>query len=227
MTEEERDKEIEWLMGSIQRSAARGRGMTIMLLSVSIIFVAFGFFMMFFFDDDDGSMISLYIVAMGGLFLLSALISYVSHKRMARAETPRALLAAHDRMWIIQSAIFMAFVVVMAVFGDGGFVSKACIILSGLLLILAGWLAMQQRLRLWVGIILLIVESVLLYFSGVGLLMGLTLLMVMLSIMKGEKSLFANKDSEGLDEEDEQDFRRLRKLVEESESRIEMNTNNK
>jgi hypothetical protein len=146
---------------------------------------------------------------------------------MARAETPSALLAAHDRMWIIQSAIFMAFVVVMAVFGDGGFVSKSCIILSGLLLILAGWLAMQQRLRLWVGIILLIVESVLLYFSGVGLLMGLTLLMVMLSIMKGEKSLFANKDSEGLDEEDEQDFRRLRKLVEESESRIEMNTNNK
>ena len=130
-------------------------------------------------------------------------------------------------MWILQSAIFMAFVVVMAVFGDGGFVSKACIILSGLLLILAGWLAMQQRLRLWVGIILLIVESVLLYFSGVGLLMGLTLLMVMLSIMKGEKSLFANKDSEGLDEEDEQDFRRLRKLVEESESRIEMNTNTK
>ncbi len=227
MTEEERDKEIEWLMGSIQRSAARGRGMTIMLLSVSIIFVAFGLIMMFFFGGANDFTVAPLMLLLGGVFLLSALISYVSHKRMARAETPRALLAAHDRMWIIQSAIFMAFVVVMAFFGDGGFVSKACIILSGLLLILAGWLAMQQRLRLWVGIILLIVESVLLYFSSVGLLMGLTLLMVMLSIMKGEKSLFANKDSEGLDEEDEQDFRRLRKLVEESESRIEMNTNNK
>lgn len=218
MTEEERDKEIEWLMGSIQRSAARGRGMTIMLLSVSIIFVAFGLIMMFFFGGANDFSVAPLMLLLGGVFLLSALISYVSHKRMARAETPRALLASHDRMWIIQSAIFMAFVVVMAFWGDGGFVSKACIILSGILLILAGWLAMQQRLRLWVGIILLIVESVLLYFSGVGLLMGLTLLMVMLSIMKGEKSLFANKDSEGLDEEDEQDFRRLRKLVEESES---------
>jgi hypothetical protein len=67
----------------------------------------------------------------------------------------------------------------------------------------------------------------LLYFSGVGLLMGLPLLLVMLSIMKGEKSLFAGKESEGLDEEDEQDFRRLRELVDESESRIETNTNNK
>ena len=225
MTEEERDKEIEWLMGSIQRSAARGRGMTIMLLSVSIILIAFGLIMMFFFGGANDFTVAPLMLLLGGVFLLSALISYVSHKRMARAETPQELLAAHDRMWKIQSTIFMVIVVVMAVVSRGGFVSKACLILSGVLLILAGWLAMQQRLRLWVGIILLIVESVLLYFSGVGLLLELTLLIVMLSIMKGEKTLFASKDSEGLDEEDEQDFKRLRELVKESESRIEMNTN--
>lgn len=218
MTEEERNKEIEWLMGSIQRSAAGGRGMIFSFLFVSIIFIAFGFFMMFFFDDDDGSMISLYIVAIGGLFLLLALISSVTSKRMTHAETPRELLAVHDRMWKIQLAIFMVFFAVMTVFINGGFVSKACFILSGILLAIAGWLAMQQRLRLWVGIILLIVESVLLYFSGVGLLVGLPLLFGMLSMIKGEKTLFANKDSEGLDEEDEQDFRRLREQVKESES---------
>ena len=226
MTEEERNNEIEWLMGSIKRSAAGGRGMTFTLLFMSIIIIAFGILSIFFFKDDDGHIISLCIVALGGVFLLSGLISYFSHKIMAHAETPRELLAAHDRMWKIQSAILMVFFVVLAVVTHG-VVSKACLILSGVLLVIAGWLAMQHRLRLWVGIFLLLVESVLLYFSGVGLLMGLPLLLVMLSIMKGEKSLFAGKESEGLDDEDEQDFRRLRELVEESESRIETNTNNK
>jgi hypothetical protein len=42
----------------------------------------------------------------------------------------------------------------------------------------------------------------------------------MLSIIKGEKTLFTNKESEGLDEGDEQDFKRLRELVKESESSI-------
>jgi hypothetical protein len=73
----------------------------------------------------------------------------------------------------------------------------------------------------------LIAESALLYFSGVGVLVGLPLLLVMLSIIKGEKTLFTGKESEGLDEEDEQDFKRLRKLVKESESGIEMNSNDK
>lgn len=226
MTEEERNKEIEWLMGSIQRSAARERGMTFTLLFMSVSFIVFGFVVMFFFDGANDYKVAPYVLLMGGVFLLSALISYVSHKRMVRAETPRALLATHDRMWIIQSAILMVFFVVLAVVTHGGFVSKACLILSGVLLVIAGWLAMQHRLRLWVGILLLLVESVLLYFSGVGLLMGLPLLLVMLSIMKGEKSLFGGKESEGLDEEDEQDFRRLRELIKESGSRVEMNTNN-
>ena len=200
--------------------------MTFTLLFMSIIIIVFGILSIFFFKDDDGHIISLCIVALGGVFLLSGLISYFSHKIMAHAETPRELLAAHDRMWKIQSAILMVFFVVLAVVTHG-VVSKACLILSGVLLVIAGWLAMQHRLRLWVGILLLLVESALLYFSGVGLLMGLPLLLVMLSIMKGEKSLFAGKESEGLDEEDEQDFRRLRELVEESESRIETNSNNK
>ena len=225
MTEEERNKEIEWLMGSIKRSAIGGSSTTYMLLFLSIILIAFGLFMMFFsggFNDDTGAPL---LLLMGGMLLLVTLISYVSNKRIARAETSRELLATHDRMLIIQSAFFMVIIVVMAVFLPGGFVSKACFILSGVLPIIAGWLAMQQRLRLWMGIILLIVESVLLYFSGVGLLLELTLLIAMLSIMRGEKSLFTSKESEGLDEEDKQDIKRLRELVKESESRIEMNTN--
>lgn len=224
MTEEERNKEIEWLMGSIQRSAAGDRNMTFMFIFVSFIFIAFGFFMMFFFNDAQGAPLML---ALGGAFLLSALISHVSHKKIAQAETPQEMLAVHDRMMIIQAALWMVIIVAWAVLNKGSFVSKICLVLSGVLLLIAGWLAMQQRLRLWVGIALLIAESALLYFSGVGVLVGLPLLLVMLSIIKGEKTLFTGKESEGLDEEDEQDFRRLRKLVEESESRIEMNTNNK
>ena len=111
----------------------------------------------------------------------------------------------------------MVGIVVLAVFNKGNFLSKTCLVFSGLLLVTAGWLAMQQRLRLWVGIALLMAESALLYFSGVGLLVGLPLLLVMLSIIKGEKTLFAAKESEGLDENDELDIRRLRELVKESE----------
>ena len=224
MTEEERNKEIEWLMGSIKRSAARGRNMTFMFIFVSIIFIAFGFFLMFFFNDAQGAPLML---AMGGAFLLSALISHVSHKKITQAETPQELLAVHDRMMIIQAALWMVLIVACAVLNKGSFVSKICFVLSGVLLLIAGWLSMQQRLRLWAAIGLLIAESAFLYFSGVGLLVGLPLLLVMLSIMKGEKTLFASKDSEGLDEEDEQDFKHLRKLLKESESSIEMNSINK
>ena len=224
MTEEERNQEIEWLMGSIKRSAARGRNMTFMFIFVSIIFIAFGFFLMFFFNDAQGAPLML---AMGGAFLLSALISHVSHKKITQAETPQELLAVHDRMMIIQAALWMVLIVACAVLNKGSFVSKICFVLSGVLLLIAGWLSMQQRLRLWAAIGLLIAESAFLYFSGVGLLVGLPLLLVMLSIMKGEKTLFASKDSEGLDEEDEQDFKHLRKLLKESESSIEMNSINK
>lgn len=222
MTEEERDREIEWLMGSIQRSAAGGSNTNFVFLFLSIILIAFGFFMMFFFEDAEGALI---LFTLGGVLLFSTLIGHVTNKKIAQADTPQGLLAVHDRMMIFQAALWMVFIVALAIMNKGSFVSKICFVISGALLILAGWLAMQQKLRLWVAIGLLIAESALLYFSGVGLLVGLPLLLVMLSIMKGEKTLFASKDSEGLDEEDELDFRRLRKLVEESESRIEMNTN--
>lgn len=219
MTAEERDKEIEWLMGSIKRSAAGGQGMTFTFVFIAVLFIAFGIFALFFFDRGEDYTVSPFLLLMGGVFLLSALISYVSNKRIACAETPGELLATHDRMWIIQSVFLIVGIVVLAVLTKGNLLSKTCLVLSGLLLVIAGWLAMQQRLRLWVGIALLIAESALLYFSGISLLVSLSLLIVMLSIIKGEKSLFASKESEGLDENDEQNFRRLRELVKESELR--------
>ncbi len=219
MTAEERNKEIEWLMGSIKRSAAGGHGMTFTFVFIAVLFIAFGIFALFFFDRGEDYTVSPFLLLMGGVFLLSALISYVSNKRIACAETPGELLATHDRMWIIQSVFLIVGIVVLAVLTKGNLLSKTCLVLSGLLLVIAGWLAMQQRLRLWVGIALLIAESALLYFSGISLLVSLSLLLVMLSIIKGEKSLFASKESEGLDENDEQNFRRLRELVKESELR--------
>jgi hypothetical protein len=219
MTAEERDKEIEWLMGSIKRSAAGGHSMTFTNIFISVLFIAFGIFALFFFDRGEDYSVAPLLLLMGGVFLLSALISYVSHKRIAHAETPRGLLAAHDRMWVIQSVILMVGIIAFAVFNKGSYLSKACLLLSGLLLVIAGWLAMQQKLRLWVGIALLMAFSALLYFSRIGLLVGLPLLFLMLSIIKGEKSLFMGKESEGLDENDEQNFRRLRELVKESELR--------
>ena len=219
MTAEERNKEIEWLMGSIKRSAAGGQGMTFTFVFIAVLFIAFGIFALFFFDRGEDYTVSPFLLLMGGVFLLSALISYVSNKRIACAETPGELLATHDRMWIIQSVFLIVGIVVLAVLTKGNLLSKTCLVLSGLLLVIAGWLAMQQRLRLWVGIALLIAESALLYFSGISLLVSLSLLIVMLSIIKGEKSLFASKESEGLDENDEQNFRRLRELVKESELR--------
>jgi hypothetical protein len=188
--------------------------MTFMFIFVSFIFIAFGIFMMFFFEDAEGALL---VFPLGGVLLFSALISLVTNKKIAQAKTPQELLAVHDRMMIIQAALWMVFIVALAIMNKGSFVSKICLVLSGVLLLIAGWLAMQQRLRLWVGIALLMAESALLYFSGVGLLVGLPLLLVMLSIIKGEKTLFAAKESEGLDENDELDIRRLRELVKESE----------
>lgn len=219
MTEEERNKEIEWLMGSIKRSAAGGSNMNFMFLFISVILIAFGFIMMFFFDDAKVN-VSPLVFLLGGSFLISALFTHISHKRIARADTPQELIAAHDRMWIILSVIIMVCIVIMAVLYKGNFLSKTCLVLSGLLPVVAGWLSMQQRLRLWVGIALLFAEGLLLYFSGIDLIVVISLLLVMLSIIKGEKSLFTNKESEGLDEGDEQDFKRLRELVKESESSI-------
>lgn len=218
MTAEERNKEIEWLMGSIKRSAAGGRSMNFMLLFMSVILIAFGFVAMFFFDDAN--VITPLLLVMGGAFLISALFTYISHKRIARADTPQELIAAHDRMWVIQSVIIMVVIVVMAILDKGIFLSKTCLVLSGLLLVLAGWLAMQQKLRLWIGIALLFAEGLLLYFSGIDLLIVISLLLLMLSIINGEKTLFTNKESEGLDEGDEQDFKRLRELVKDSKSSI-------
>lgn len=222
MTEEERNKEIEWLMGSIKRSAAGGSSMNFMFLFMYVILIAFGFVMMFFFDDANDN-VALLVFLLGGASLISALFTHISHKRIARAETPQELIAAHDRMWIIQSVIIMFGIVVMAFLYKGNFLSKTCLVLSGLLMMVAGWLSMLQRLRLWVGIALLFAEGLLLYFSGINLLLVISLLLVMLSIIKGEKSLFTNKvsdNNEGLDEGDEQDFKRLRELVRESESSI-------
>lgn len=193
--------------------------MTFTFVFIAVLFIAFGIFALFFFDRGEDYTVSPFLLLMGGVFLLSALISYVSNKRIACAETPEELLATHDRMWIIQSVFLIVGIVVLAVLTKGNLLSKTCLVLSGLLLVIAGWLAMQQRLRLWVGIALLIAESALLYFSGISLLVSLSLLIVMLSIIKGEKSLFASKESEGLDENDEQNFRRLRELVKESELR--------
>ena len=224
MTEEERNKAIEWLLGSIQRSAAGGSNTNFVFLFLSIILIAFGFFMMFFFEDAEGALI---LFTLGGVLLFSTLIGHVTNKKIAQADTPQGLLAVHDRMMIFQAVVFMVVIVGCAILDKGSFVSKICFVLSGVLLLIAGWLSMQQRLRLWAAIGLLIAECAFLYFSGVGLLVGLPLLLVMLSIMKGEKTLFASKDSEGLDEEDEQDFKHLRKLLKESESSIEMNSINK
>ena len=220
MEENEKQKEIEWLMGSIKRSAAGGRSINFMLLFLSVILIAFGLFMLFFLDDDDGYEVASLMWLMGGACLISALFTHISHKRIARADTPQELIAAHDRMWIIQSVIIMVGIVVMAILDKGNFLSKTCLVLSGLLLVVAGWLAMQQRLRLWEGIALLFAEGLLLYFSGIGLLMVISLLLVMLSIINGEKTLFTNKESEGLDEGDEQNFKRLRELVKDSKSSI-------
>ena len=61
MTEEERNKEIEWLMGSIKRSAAGERGMTFTLLFISVLFIAFGFFVLFFLDGANDYMVALFM----------------------------------------------------------------------------------------------------------------------------------------------------------------------
>ena len=220
MTAEERDKEIEWLTGSIQRSANMGKGINILLIVIAIVMIALAILFTFILNDDvEHEQAPLLFWGLGGLFLLSALVSYVSHKKIVNAETPEKLLAAYDRMWISQSALLVLGAVCWVLFIDGSIFTKTCLVLGIALIALTGWLSMQSKLRLWVAVGLLIAEGILLYFSGIELLEGLPLMIIMVAIMQGEQSLFGNNrdDVEGLDQEDEKDIKKLRELVKERE----------
>ena len=217
MTAEERNKEIEWLMESIQRSGSMANSVTLLLFIISGISIAFGLLTLFL-NSNDNSEILLLMFGFGGLFLIAALISHFFHKAIANAETPEKLLAAYDRMWIVQSALGIILVAGSAPLIEGNIFTKTCFALGMVLILLTGWLVLQRKLRLWVAVILLIVESVLLYFSKIGLLAGIPLLFVMLSIIKGEMSLSRNEEGEGLDENDEKNIMRLRELLKERDA---------
>ena len=99
MTAEERDKEIEWLTGSIQRSANMGKGSTIGLVVLAIVMIALGILFTFILNDDqENRQAPLLFWGLGGLFIISALVNYVLHKKIANAETPEKLLAAYNRL---------------------------------------------------------------------------------------------------------------------------------
>lgn len=102
MEAEERNKEIDWLMESIKRSNAKRNGTISWIILLSIIPFAIGAFLLFY-NGTEGSRAVPVFFAIGLLLLLYALTNYVFTKKIARAETPQQLLAAHDRMWIALS----------------------------------------------------------------------------------------------------------------------------
>ena len=217
MTTEERDKEIEWLMESIQRSGSMASSTTLLLFIISGLTITFGLLSLFL-NSNDRYAIPLPMFAIGGIFLIFALISHFSHKAIANAETPEKLLATYDRMWIIQSTLGVVFIAGSTLMVEGNIFTKTCYALGMAMILLTGWLVLQRKLRLWVAVILLIVESILLYFSNIGFLVGIPLLFVMLSVMRGDMSLSRNKEGEGLDENDEKNIMRLRELLSERDA---------
>ncbi len=218
MTEEERNREIEWLMGSIKRSIARNYGKIKWLIILSVLPFAFGTYLLFDSYDNSYEGVSLFFTIGAGLLLLG-LFEIIYGRKMARAETPQELLAIYDRKWILESVLLLAFIVGLVLLDNSTLVSKTCKVLAVVLLLIANWLAMNQKLRLWVAMMLLIAESALLYFSGLDLLEGIGFLIVMLSVFKGEKLFGAGLGGEDGDEaaESKQEIKQLRALLKESE----------
>ena len=218
MTEEERNKEIEWLMGSIKRSIARNYGKIKWLFILSVLPFAFGTYLLFDSYDNGYEGASLFFTIGAGLLLLG-LFEIIYGRKMARAETPQELLAIYDKKWILESVLLLAFIVGLVLLDNSTLVSKTCKVLAVVLFLIANWLAMNQKLRLWVAMMLLIAESALLYFSGLDLLEGICFLIVMLSVFKGEKLFGAGLGGEDGDEaaESKQEIKQLRALLKESE----------
>ena len=217
MTEEERNKEIEWLMGSIKRSIARNYGKFKWIIILSVLPLALGAYLLF--DPYENGYVgaSLFFIIGAGL-LLFGLFEIIYDRKMARAETPQELLAIHDRTSILVAVLLVAFIVGLVVLDDSNLVSKTCLVLAVVLFMVANWLVMNQKLRLWVAMMILIAESALLYFSGLDLLEGIGFLIVMLSVFKGEKLFgagFGGEDDETADIQ--QEIKQLRILVKESE----------
>ena len=206
------------MKGSILRSVARNYGKIKWLIMLSVLPFAFGAYLLFDIHDNGYEGASLFF-AIGAGLLLFGLFEIIYGRKMARAETPQELLAIYDRKWILESVLLLAFIVGLVLLDNSTLVSKTCKVLAVVLFLIANWLAMNQKLRLWVAMMLLIAESALLYFSGLDLLEGIGFLIVMLSVFKGEKLFGAGLGGEDGDEdaESKQEIRQLRILVKESE----------
>lgn len=214
MEREEINKEIDWLMGSIKRSCTQLKTEFIIIMIAVIIGVVIGGFYTVFGGNYSLIGMSVLLLFLGLLAIL--VVSFVAHKRLVRAETPQEMLAIYDRMWIIRSALWVALIGGSFFFVDGSLFSKICLMLAIALLAVTNWLDMNNKLRPWVGIVLLLVESVLLYYSQVGLLAGLLVLLLMLLIIAGQKMLLVfgpNHSGDDMVVQTEMEIKKLRELV--------------
>ena len=224
MEQEEIKKEIEWLMGSIKRSYAYGKAEAIFMFIFFVLIAVIGILFSVFVYDGDSSSIPKEDASAGAdlMILGGACILFISNFilrwKMARVETPQELLATHDRMWIIATVLWIAFIGSSFFFLQGTLLTKTCFVLGMVLLAISNWLAMNNKLSLSMGIIFILIEAVLLYFSNIDLLAGLFLLMMMVSIVQGKRTMFTGDgDSEGsIDEDTEQEIKQLRELVKKS-----------
>ena len=218
MDQEENKKEIEWLMGSIKRAYAQGKGSATLVLIVSFLLVAIGviFYAMSYNNGGMEESVLLLLLFLGGYGVISV-IDFVFRRKLALAETPQKLLALHDKMWFLNAALWVIIIGGFSFLSPGGLLSRFCLVVSLIILALANWLAMNNQLKLWVGIALMIIESVLLYFAKVDIFMGFAILMILLSVMNGNKTLFnSNSNEEDLDNDIEQDIKQLRELLKKS-----------
>ena len=224
MEQEEKNKEIEWLMGSIQRSYTHGKAealflsiFLILLAIVGILYYVFGYDKGAITSPDDYAATDVNVPIFGGIacvaLILMLVIQMIFRKKMVKAETPQELLATHDRMWKISAAFGIIFAVCTFFLVQGSLISRICFVLAAVLLVITGWLAMNNKLSLPMGIVILLVESVLFYFSNFDLITGLLSLILVLSVIKGEKTLLAGGGDATEDEDTAQEIKQLRELL--------------
>ena len=139
MTEEERNKEIEWLMGSIKESYAEKKDSFV----IGITSVAFADIVQYIMSHRDIASI-LWEVLIGVFILVLILLSWLGTKKISRAATPGELLAIHDRIRIYDLSLLLVFFVVGLFIPTMSTFIKCLILLLLLLRVFSRWIPVMQ-----------------------------------------------------------------------------------
>lgn len=207
-----KEKEIEWLMGSIKRDYACNRTMTIVFYIGLIIILALLIWGSVTGQETPGGLSLpgiLFWLFMGTIFLIEEVLGIVMGKRIEKIDDARQMLKIYDQKRTIERVLLPVAIVFVFAFLYFYFEDQKSIVLNFTILLII-MLRLQTDKLIWR--ILGIIFSVCLIFMGEvfgGILM---LVLFICSFVFG-----ADNESPMNDQPVRSDFEKLRELLKDSE----------